>query len=582
MDRQQLLEKKRQRLLELKLRRSAVSVVDSSVPEPSAEALLPPPKVDFSVQVDPPKPPVSQASTPRIQSPVPQGTHKIHKSVQTDLVSSADSMRGFVEVIPEVVPPLPSSPEPMPKEQVIHQALEKQLLSLGYSEIRMGIKHVSAPASYSRIPFNMSVSIPKFLGRSIACVATTTHHPSLILVAYGKPLQTNDKPLQTNDKALQTNDKALLTNDKARQSKEAVESLSGLAVLFNRSTDSVTPEFFLQCTSAISKVAFDKSDPFRVVAGLENGRVVMWDLTAVAPTQVAVLPTLQTSYISSLTEKSLLNFVHHVSPIIFMKQLSTGSLQDSAIVTICEDGVINVWSPNFFALPKFSSIELSPRQNDMMLITDALLSSHPPLVSQERLHDTPEYRFLDLIVMASANGVIYRLTNQKENNHVGSEWKDHINGAVHSSAVTSLVELPNSLVLSAHSDFFLRVWHSALNKLLTAIPTTTLISTLLGRPGHPSQVVTLGTLRIPDLGLCVELWDFDVDIKGPVFNIPTRKETSSVASFSENGNELVLGYDDGEVDIWKIDDSILLNYIASLYPEAEGIESLASTHYTYS
>lgn len=534
MDRQALLEKKRQRLLELQQRRAGVHAAGS------IEELLPVPesvsvKVDFGVQVD-----LLPTQSKEVHRPIPiqhnldvlrfdKGVQTNFEDVETETVQHKEEIEEVKEV--EVEAELPPS-------QQVEDALKDQFEQLGlrFSDLRLGLKQESAQTlDNSDVPFKEVHGISKFLERPVVAVATTKRFPNILLVAYGRP--------------------------RAKQPRLSVLSLPGLAVIFNRDPkDSPVPEFFLQCISPISTIIFDEADPFRVIAGLSNGRLVMWDLTSVKPTQIAILPTLQSSTLVSSAEKNHRKFIRHVSPIIFLQQLDADK---SSVISICSEGVINVWSTNLLAFPKLASVRVAAESSSLQ----RLLALNSAVLVQSIFHhsdagasqSSPEFRFLKQIALGSINGTIYRTWNNKEKLYVRSALLPESGRA---GGVTALVELKHdateSLLLSAHLDWNLRLWNYN-DDLLHTIPTFTIVTSISLRPNHWSQFVTVGSVKPPEACICIEFWDLQVRLMGPVLSIPVSGTQSllAVAHFNHDGSELMVALDRGDVVVWAVDEAVL-------------------------
>ncbi|GEQ71005.1 hypothetical protein JCM33374_g4686 [Metschnikowia sp. JCM 33374] len=594
IDRQALLEQKRKRLQELKERRSGVSLVDPTQPNlaiGNTEAVRT--KVDFAVQVDLIHPPsVSSTQNLRndgqiITAPIKNNDEasvrssvKFDKIVQTHFERLRDpepapnhhgNGTAAQTIDSQDAAPVQSEPHAetmsaLGTEQKVESSLHEFLHESGFhfSNLRLGIKHEKPTNSDLVAPFNVTKSVSNFINRPVIAVASTPEYPGVFLAAYGKP------------------------NPSLRSKKHLVTASVGLAVLFNSSSGTVVPEFFLQCTSPIQTIMFDKTNSFKVFAGLENGRVVMWDLSDVKPTQVAVLPTLQTSTVASVAVKAQHKFIHHISPILLMAQLNTESSQSSGVLTICADGVVNLWSPNFLAFPKIPSLRLTDDEHGVRIpfrLTDGLIVSTMFRVSEQASHQNPpEYNFLNSTILASKNGNIYKLANLKEKAFIRSKLVDasQLEGPS-ARSVNSVVELnynaTTKFLLSAHSDWSLKLWDLESCKLRHVSPTTTVVDAIIPRPGHGSQFITISKLRPPHSGLFVEFWDIKAKLLSPISTIPTREKKSGTALFNADGSEMILAYDDGEMDVFEIEESLLTSQIKSqsYVSVDDGVEKLLSS-----
>lgn len=518
MDRQALLEQKRQRLQELKKRRENFR---NDVPATSAISTSL--KVDFAVQVDLLRPPEIGIQHSVASSTISSVT-RFEKGVQTDFVELQ------VEKNPEIHPQeqyssLQTVQPPVP-EYTVESTLEEQLarssLETKFSGLRLGIRKHESSQLDSKEPFTVNQTI-SLIDRPVTHLCTCTEFPELILVGYG-PKSSTETPIP-----------------------DLVTESAGLAVVFNR--NALVPEFFLQCTSTITSLKFSL-DPFRIIAGLENGRVVVWDLSDVQPTQIAILPTLQSTTLASAGQHSEKSYIHHTSPVVFIQHLDSGL--GSGIVSVSAEGVLNVWSPNFLAFPKLDSVRLAPsdRLRDQIRATDVALLFHGLNVDEKHAR-TPEFRFLNHMVVGLASGKIYRLFNGKDKQYVSKTLP--ASGQV--TCVIEMVVSPTlSILLSAHSDWQLRVWDMAKTEPLATIPTSTVVSRICMRPGHPFQMIMLGGVNPPKVASCIQFWDLHTRLMAPVSTISTEKYATSV-SFALDGSHVIIGFDDGDITVWDIDET---------------------------
>lgn len=563
MERQALLEQKRQRLLELRQRRSEISSVDTENVTPSPEPRVSK-RIDFSVQVDL----ISESNTHASIESTPKGTstqnvYKFDKSIQTEdlLLRATDVQSSSGEqddpiINPVDVPNLKHTEDNTEisvqnPQNVISDNLEKQLdawdIRFSFSDLRLGLQEPKEldPATE---PFQNISQLENFLTRPIVLIVSNLHFSDLVLVAYGKDTSLRRSP---DVRGIST---------------------AGLAVIFNTKSKLLIPEFFLQCTSSITYITFDKSNSAKVFAGLANGQVVMWDLGKVLPTKVALLPTLQTSLIVSKEKSSKnLEIIHHTSPILYLDQPSWESSQDSTFVSLCSGGVVNMWSPNMLAFPKVSSIKigiLSPRVHEQLFISTSIATNGILKQAQREANlDAPEFGFLERILIGTKSGLIQNLTNNKDSLYLGHKVSVPIKrDTLYDSGIKNLAELTfqkMNFLLSVHSDWHLSLWDLHSCKLLCKIPTATAVNGVTLRPRKTHQFVTYGNLKPPKTGFTVEFWDFLVQMMAPLFEIPVKDSQSGTVSFSDDGSILFVGYENGDVNVYSIEDEILNKRIVS-------------------
>lgn len=560
MDRQALLEQKRQRLQELKQRRSELQK-SSGAPLVSSPPVLV--KVDFAVQVDLP---ASKEIETVVQSnggakECRLDVQRFDKGVQTSFEEIPGDEVPLSEPIledeihEENEQTAPDMVEPT-HQDMVEDALEEQLsrsvVAFKFSNLRLGVKDPGTVEVNTKEPFNVVSGLTGFLDRPITSVSTIAKFPELMLVAYGKR-------------------KAEKVDTKG----DTLTGSPGLAAIFNRNAEPMVPEFFLQCTSTIAVIEFSTADPFKILAGLDNGRVVVWNLTDVKPTQIAILPTLQTTTLAASTEASKQRYIHHTSPIVRIHQLDANNQLSSGIISVSSEGIINLWSPNFLAFPKLDTVRLSGdsgRLKDQLSLTDAVVLLSPMRFSDEvQMARSPELRFLNQTVVGSKNGHLYRLSHIKDKNYTAISYPATGESTLLlvTRSVTSMAELKVSstvsVIISGHNDWHLRIWDLTKLEPVANIPTATVVTKIYVRPGYPFHIVTLGSVNPPKLGPCVQFWDLKVRLMSPVSTFALIDKTceATTACFSPDGAELIVAFADGDVRIWEIEET-RLETIASL------------------
>lgn len=548
-DRLAILEQKRQRLQELRQRRAELSssgtINFSASPEP-----LPRTKVDVSVQVD--LPPSAKVAPKVAEQAVSSNKLKFEKGVQTNEmpIEDVDTLgltdnRVTVRDQDTTTPDLKADFNTKESEEDLIDELEKQLSSwkigIPFSDLRKGNLPLKEKDASDSAPFQMKSNLRDFVKRPIVQVVSSPHFPDLLLVSYGKGSAVK------------------------RSSETSAVLLAGLAIIYNVNCDVFVPEFFLQCASPITFLAFDRSNPAKVFGGLDNGCVVLWDLSNVKPNQVAVLPMLQTSSIVSQDDASVgLEVVNHSSPILYLGQPMWKEIQDPAIVSICTKGVINLWSPNLLAFPKTSSIKIDPtstRINEQIFLSAFTITTGKlTRLSPDEQSTLPEFQFLNLAIVGTKNGSIYRTCKTQETLLGDMISASEKRTEPYNSGITALVELGNEekIFLSFHADWNFKIWNSKTHKLLSTVPNTTAIRGVAVRPQKYYQFVTYGDMSPPNVGLCVEYWDLEIRLFSPVFVIATGQSRSGTAAFSEDGDVLYVAYENGDIDAWDIDEKVLV------------------------
>lgn len=546
IDRQALLEQKRQRLLELRQRRlqkeeeerASKSEEEIVTPEPENNMTLNedlPKKierVDFAVQVGQPG-----QSTTFYNAAKPSLIIRFDKAIQVLFDDDSDEDNGET-VEPEIEkvlePEIPEPSEPL-KAEVVNETLLTKLeseLHFPFSKLRLGIKEEKDLRPAGDSPFTQIHLLDGFVQRPIVDIQTTSQFPDLVLVAYG-PSETRMPDLA---------------------------SPKGLAIIYNVASESPFPEFFLHATSTITSIVFDKTDAFRIVAGMNNGRLVLWDLTNVKPNQLSVTPSLQTSLLASYHGLSQKGIKHHTNRIVKIEQPEVNSASPS-VVSVCAKGIINVWSLSILAFPKLpsrivredgdSKIHSSVDTNDV-LITSAFR------FQDDSSYHAPEFRFLNNTYLGCDRGEIFKLKNGKD----GTLIDKTLNDEQAKASVLSLAEMVwkqdstrYNIIVSSHLDWSLRFWHYSSPEPLFEIPTQNLISKILKRPGYDFQFAALNTFSPPKASTSVDFWDLEIRILGPICTVPLEDDFGKalLIAFNSEGNVLIVGSKTGKLAIWKID-----------------------------
>lgn len=554
MDRQTLLEQKRQRLQELRLRRSEASGVP-----PGPNLGSPPPQLthkDVATQTDT-APILSTRYSPPQSAAVPERT-TFDKGIQVDAIPAVSEPKKSVSepkkpVSQPVHPPKKASapkPVPVPEPTRLQRLLAEE------------IPH-EAPSDDSEhaLPFNIDTLFKTAVERPVLMVDFSPHHPRLMVVAYAHT-------------------KSSKTRQRAPVPRLTLVS-SGLAIVYDLK-ESPAAEFFLNCTAPITFIAFSKTDSTKVVGGLEDGKVVIWDLATTEPATVAVLPLLSSTVVSALGVSGASKYIHHSGPIVAIEQIG-GS--NPTMVAVSEDGVVNVWSTSFLEFPKHSSVKLrnpskdpiTGLRNDLVVLS-VLFLDRDALSSNDSA--SPEYRFLGRMVVGTQSGAIYKLANAE--NQIQRSYHDNIAG-VHSDSVTCLGEMrsgastDSNFVLSSHLGWSLKVWDLNKDSPIAVVPTLFLVNEIALHPKQKSQFITVGTFNKSLVRPVVHFWDMEAKFMGPVCEIAVPNTDSNnltyatAAKFTAEGTKVAVAFNDGTLAVWNID-VLALNKIirANKNPDVDG------------
>lgn len=597
MDRQSLLEKKRQRLQELKQRRLGESgtTLENTSFEDIADTLKQQPsearQVSVAIQTDQfPKP-----NHPDPGSYVPgqftrsEGVVTFDKGIQVEPLILDDENLEETLLEPQAKElPLVTEDEKLGNgeheaaevEVEVNQELLQSLKRLnkviakdpGYPSLFADFAKTvpiaegvdDAETEKLKTPFHIEQSLPPIEGRSISSIDISNYLSGLLVVSYSG-------------------------TSKAKKSVSSetcssrIRHSPGLAVIYSIKEDKPFPEMFLECTSPISRVRFDRSTPSKIIGGLITGKIVIWDLADIKEDKIGILPTLKSSVISSIgstlanrKDESSVRLIHHTSPIIYIDQLFSD--HSSSILTISNDGVINVWSSNLLETPKLNSIKLYATTEAKYLnssfiepvtVETALTiggnSNDLMKHSKSSASHDPEYRFMDKLLVGSNSGVIYALENNKESGFIKSVHENELEDETsHANKIVTMIELSHrnqSYLLTSHLNWTLQLWDLTEKEPVLTIPTSSIITAACVRPGFPLQFVTVGTFDESEVKPTIQFWDLNCRLMNPITELPlvTDEEVLTATSilFNDLGNKLIIGFSDGSATVWSIDDEAI-------------------------
>lgn len=577
MDRQSLLEQKRQRLQELKLRR----LQGSTSPSKSIDDLihnLQQPKgkpIDVAVQVD--IVPTATLDIPAVATPQNIDTHgkeiqvaTYDKGIQVEPIEPIDTYipSSDLPLIADPAPaprPHPDSPEHEPEKlnpDLVDSlkrlnralALDADLPSLFADFTKVTI---SGDTNRNQTRHTVEQMLPPISGRYVTDIDTSS---DFIVVAY----------------SAYNHDLKFLESAANR-----IRYAPGLAIIYSIRATKPFPEFFLEASTPISKIKFEPHSAAKIIGGLKDGKIVIWDITSCEPNRISILPSLKSSLLESLRAStksaSKLIFIHHTSEIVFLDTISSDNSNPS-IITISRDGVLNVWSTNYLASPRLSSIRLcvpsklvflQTKYVDPMPVEKAiLLESNAMNTSKITDNHMPEFRFLDRVVVGTSSGKMYKLTNSKVDGFIDTNYEIEINkfDTFVANKLSSIIELRHKnelFIVTSHYNWTLQVWRLSVSTPLITIPTSSLIIDSCSRPHHPLQFVTVGTIKESKVLPVVLFWDMSKRTMSPLFEISLPVEDITYANqikFNPDGNKLLIGLNDGSVVVWDIDDNALAEY----------------------
>ncbi|KAK6461321.1 WD40-repeat-containing domain protein [Scheffersomyces coipomensis] len=390
----------------------------------------------------------------------------------------------------------------------------------------------------SNVPLSKITSFDIPEASTITAVDTSPHDSKLVAIAY--------------------------TNEKSKSNHNTIPN--GRAIIYSTTKDhnQAFPEYYLSCSSPIHCIQFDKAKPTRIIGGLADGKLVIWDFSS-SSSKVVLNPILTTPNYSSIVlseskSSQQTNYQAHTLSINTVHQIKIDS--NDCILSFSEDGIINTWSSNLLAMPKFDSIEIyEPSiQEEYSNPKKTLLSiSNSFLVGENNylLGDSKTFPFLENLILFNDWGV-YRI-NVSDSNEVSTTLypldKLSVPNKLFDSSIMSCSN-GNSYIISSFLDWSLKIWEvNNLEKQVVSIYTPSIVTNLIVSPTHQAQLITATSIKgVPAL----QFWDLHKKLFGPLFEIEVGKEGDIITSlsFTADGACLYVGFNHGSTAVWKIEDFV--------------------------
>ncbi|CAH2353219.1 hypothetical protein CLIB1423_09S05468 [[Candida] railenensis] len=655
MDRQTLLEQKRQRLQELKSRR--INSQTSVAPEKNASEIddlvermqvIPKTMVSVGVQTDPHESVPNNEETERYSQPPKMGKITFDKGVQAvPIATDHFAEQQNIDSAKENEIQSGSKNEQNLTDDSLSEEIDFENLN---SEVSKSLKTLnkllvqeSQEPNYFSVNENQptdlgytisnsisalihSNTIPGIGGRAVKCMDVCQSHPELIVVSYA-----------ARNEYHTINDSNRGRDDGNGASLDRMKNSPGCAGVYNIGGKSPVLEFYLLATSSISSIKFDRGQPNKVIGGLSNGRVVIWELQNNGHS-IVLLPSL-VSPILSTSSNSLIRkgkgsdsifFQNHTNPVSSIVQDSDLGTHDNnrPAITASVDGIINLWSTSILAAPKVDSLQLykpltvdeeqltsggnftSSGPKEKLLITSMILLNH---LQQQHSNSSSaaasssanttssneiseQHAFLNKTIVGCQDGNLYKLCNNKKSKQF-IQSSSMLSESEH-SMVTTLTELHinNGSNNNAHNQFTIiittgiengfKVWQvtdDSIRKVAFVHTNYTLVNAL-SRPQKGFQFISLGlqpsASSSTHVSPVIEIWNLQKKLMNSILtlDIPeiARESVPTTMEFSDSGDSLYVGFNDGNVLVWNVDD-LLLEDTAELNPKIDdGIEKLLS------
>ena len=618
MDRQSLLEQKRQRLQELKQRRLGNTnhddkLVNELIDQFQSSPVQPNTKqVNVAIQVDLPSqehslnyisngiPTVDDESNTKdknfitydkaiqtidepsdteteIKQTIDDEVNESSETIENDTVTEIDesklnsSMKHTFKFLNKII-----------TQEAIDSSILKNFLE--NEELKNEFDKSSDTRVSENDPFQLNLEIPAVKSRSIKYIDISPHFPELMVASY----------------SLENSSINHLISNQLHFN--GLTQSPGLAIIYNIKGSKAFPEYFLHCTSSITEIKFDKVNPRKVIGGLSDGKVVIWNLLDNRRNSVAILPLLMTPVLSNIAssiinqDQQTVNFIHHTNEISSINQILVEN--NECIISTSLDGVINLWSSNLLAWPKITSLKLNKpsvntegyvKSKDILSISKVLMlqgeTNLARSTKKELSSQPPAYKFLNKLFVGSEDGKLFRLSNDARNGNIDQLYEEdnkNDENPLHSSSITSIMELLieglETIIATSNIDWTIKIWVSTQKSPILQIPVTYLILDMKSRPNYPLQFFTLGVFSQSmnnDLRPIIDFWDIGRKLMNPICSISLESKNepnsdtvnsklyATTARFDINGNSIIIGFNDGSIIVWSIDDIILNEILES-------------------
>lgn len=308
------------------------------------------------------------------------------------------------------------------------------------------------------------------------------------------------------------------------------KNITNDAIIYNINTPNLFPEYYLNSLSQIEILKFDKFNRNRIIGGLKNGGICIWELN---DTQISLMPVLSTPLYISLMNTVGKSIALHLSKIVFLKQLLIDG--NVCIMSISQEGILNFWSTNLLAEPKMSFKIFNKEKN-----LDGFQINGGVYLGAEEVVGTG---FISDVIVSANDGNLYNAKG------------DLVHENLCKSMTHCLKKLGNYIITS-HSEWNLKLWNKDQVDLFKEIPVPYIVQDIVIRPIKSTlQFVTIGHSNLTNGKQVVDLWDLKKKLYSPIATIIETDDEIIKAAFNESGDKLVI-IAKTNIIIYKIDESL--------------------------
>ncbi|KAI5963947.1 hypothetical protein CANMA_003544 [Candida margitis] len=279
------------------------------------------------------------------------------------------------------------------------------------------------------------------------------------------------------------------------------------AIVFDQVSDKLLPVNYLSCISVITKIRFDVNNTGRIIGSSSNGALCIWEIEFAALIQSPSLST-PPSFLTTKRE-----WQPHLDELVLLQQVKVDT--NECILTLSKDGVLNIWSSNLLNKPKYS-VKLSDEASGVR-IKDAVYLGNDMFVGEIN-------KRLLKMVLVSLDGKIY---NQELN---------LIHEDKHSLVINSVESIGKDMIISAHSDWQLRLWKEGQTAPFKILSMFYVAKHIVKRPHADYQFITVGLFKQK---YYVDLWDISKKLYSPLLRIVEETDPPNFTLLDQR--ELQLG-----------------------------------------
>lgn len=529
-DRQKILEQKRQRLLELQQKRAALEAARSKASE-HHEVPAAPQKIDASTQTDLTVTysggntggedldfAIRVGSTAVSESELLE--NKAKKSDQRQELTHFDKavQTTDLDLEEENILEADSKLKNGTKTGSAELSEDKSFKVLNVSEYELNRAIIESIKTINKVQITRSIDLEPVLSRTnfeksefiigthtfslernIQCFDVSPHNPNQIVVGF-------------------------------ERSMEYMYS----AVLYEIQENTIlVPLLYFVSISEITMLKFDTNKEGRIIGALANGAVAVWEVDDYA---LMLDPALITHYsVFTIGSDEELWFPHR-RKIVMMEQIRVD--QNDCVVTLSEEGVLNLWSTKILSQPRFSR-----RLLDENTLRSGLLVDHGVYTGPKDV--VGEFEAKLKMVIAANNGKLYneqwKLIHEpmednslfvKTLNNFGSadigvgtrnDGESSKSSTISSSGGGGGVVVSgydghggyggNGYIISSHLDWHLRIWKDYKQEALFTVPTDYVIEKIAQRPQYPYQFVAVGCFVDEYV---ITYWDLERRLYNPI------------------------------------------------------------------